>query len=263
MASSSHALPECWQSTTVSATETVGQIGDLTVRHQRPGSLLRLALTLNNRTGTFSAFDMKPTTEPRWRRWPAPEGASIHVTPALPTTPLVLRLRFPLTVGPGMKARCFAAIPLWAKLQAKNDSQSVDLADVPTRVMSHAWWGTPQQGVMCYSLPGRDLFTPDPQPPDTTAICRLTISAEEKDDPVTVSLLRIPGEELSLYRHDGRWWTSDLAIHLRSDGDQEEKVSAAAPIDASQAIRITEPRVSPGGNAVGRFVRDPLAFIGR
>lgn len=184
--------------------------------------------------------------EPVWSRWaPRDWSGSVEIRPMLPDRPVVVSPQDRFHLLPGAEARIYVRVPLWARLEAVRTGGARDeLELLPTIPASDTWWGSVEDGELCYWLTtlarravSDDLFEPH------LAICPLSLENLSGDDlPVEKIALRV--EHLSLY-HDGHRIFSDeteVRYHGDDEGSRLRTVEHALP-EASEVTLLEPARI--------------------
>lgn len=204
-----------------------------------------------DRGGAEPASAAPPTPRPEeeesaWSRWaPRDWTGEVDVRPTLPDRPVVVSPQDRFHLLPGAEARIYVRVPLWARVEAvRTDGARDELELLPTIPASDTWWGTVQDGELCYWLTtlarrtlSEALFEPH------LAICPLSL-ANHSDDDLPVDKIALRVEHLSLY-HDGhRIFSDETEVDYHGDDDGSRlRTSGRAPPEASDVTLLAPARV--------------------
>lgn len=214
------------------------RFGPLEVHFTRRAGEVRLAI---RRDGNDAAL--------RWSRWaPAPDwDGRLELKPMLPNRPLVVRPEDEFRLMNGAEARIFVRVPLVVRVEAPGPSART-LQDIPTVVLSDTWWGTPEEGELCYDLDTRARRTMEPKDfLEHACACPVQLVNGSRGE-LLVSRIALRPTYLSLYRDGDRLW-SDLTT-VRYRGEEEGSaldVSGQPPREAREPVLLT-----PAAETMGR-----------
>jgi len=178
-----------------------------------------------------------------WSRWGASERSDeIEILPAFPDRPLVLQPEEPFHLLPGARARIFVRVPLWVRVTVPG-ANGATLMEIPTLTLSDTWWGTPQEGELCYWLHimARREAPPSVFRPDRI-ICPLNLVNKARDElPVEKTLLRV--DHLSVFRGSNTLWSDEIRVGYKGEDEGSEiEMGGRTPPEAPGAPRLTPPR---------------------
>lgn len=218
------------------------EVGPLALLFSQEAGEIRLGLDRGGAHGDERAGDR--TLPGRRTRWaPADWSGEVSLAPVFPERPLVVAPEDSFWLLGGAEARIYVRVPLEVRIDALGAERST-LATIPTIVASDTWWGTVEEGELCYWLGTRarrrideSLFTRH------MAICPLQLVNRSGDDlPVDKIALRV--EYLSLYAHGGRAiWADVTRVRYTGDADGSRlEMSGTAPEEAPGATLLAPPR---------------------
>jgi hypothetical protein len=199
----------------------------------------------------------EPARQEDWSRWGASESPDeIEILPAFPDRPLVLRPENPFNLLPDARARVFVRVPLWIRVGVPGSRGGL-LLEIPTVTLSDTWWGTPQEGQLCYWL---HILARREAPPDVfrsdRVLCPLDLINRAKEElPVEKILLQVG--HLSIFRGEGSLWSDEIRVRYRGEVEGSElEVTGRTPPEAPGATRLMPPRTSaPRGFTARTFSR--------
>jgi hypothetical protein len=176
-------------------------------------------------------------------RWVA--GADIHrlhLSATLPDRPLVVRPEERLTILPGQRAMFFIGLPLWIRLSTSPDPAGL-LCELPTVILSNAWFGLPTEGELCYSL--RTTAKRHPEALSRRpyrAVCPLEIRNAAKA-PLSFERIRLLVRDLPVYQGAEHVWTAPGRVTYRGvDAWSRVVYGSGPPSFAENAQPVGGPR---------------------
>jgi hypothetical protein len=179
-----------------------------------------------------------------WERYVcAHKTDKLQLVPVLQDRPVVLNSDITLKILPGNEALFFVGIPVWVRVRV-GTRKDIELAEIPTQILSNTWFGDPTTGELCYSLQSRA----------GREIEKIPISAHKAVCPVllmngsTVKLdfqkLDIHVEHLRVYAGAHRLWTNEVGIRFLGDGQPVQvEFSNNAPSFEKHLTLLAEERV--------------------
>jgi len=202
-----------------------------------------------------------PDAEPKdaaWTRWVAGDDRPlIHLIPALPDRPVVLRPRYPLHVPRGRSAQFFVNLPLWIRVQAGAPS-ATPLTEIPAVVLSNTWFGAPTAGELCYALKTkapRHLEEVSNHP--YTVTCPVSVENQAPTD-LEFQRLCIHVEHLHVYRGQRRLWTNQVEVVFKG----EELVSQINIRRYAPVFEQTSERLCPARQPVDHsLLKKSFSFL--
>lgn len=196
--------------------------------------------------------------ELEWTRWaPGRWTGRVALAPAFPDRPVVVTPADPFHLMGGAEARIYVRLPLWIELQAVDQNGTVPIASIPTSEWSDTWWGTPEEGELCYWLRSRArraiteiLFHPH------MVICPLDLVNRSSDD-LLVDKIALRVEYLSLYVQDGATWSDATRVRYQGEAEGSRlEMAGRPPREAPQAALLAPARVKMGrGFSARTFAR--------
>lgn len=218
---------------------------DLALRRVGPDWLYAIKHLEPNRPGNSIDRDWKPEGHWDWIRVGCGQGDPVlQLRPALPDRALVVRPEAGFRIPPGERIQFFVSVPLWLQvlLCGKGD---VVCADVPSVVLSNTWFGSLSSGELGYALRTRarraaDQFEILPGAALSPVRVRNNSSKVLEFERLCI---RVPG--FSLFRGSANFWTNELSVSYRGDGQDERVVQGLlAPSAESGAALACPARVN-------------------
>jgi hypothetical protein len=214
------------------------RFGPLEVHFTRQAGEVRLA---SRREGNDSAL--------RWSRW-APSrnwDGRLELKPMLPDRPLVVRPEDEFRLMNDAEARIFVRVPLVVRVETPGP-ESRTLQDIPTVVLSDTWWGTPEEGELCYDLDTRARRAMQPDDfLEHACACPVQLVNGSRSD-LLVSRIALRPAFLSVYRDRDRLWSDLTTVRYRGEEEGSDlEVSGQPPREAREPVLMT-----PAAETMGR-----------
>lgn len=177
-------------------------------------------------------------------------SGTLKVVPLLADRPVVVRPIHDIAVAPGDMVQFYVTTSLWVGLRA-GEQELLEFAGVKPK---ETWFGpNTVKGELCYAgrLPLCHDATDFLDLPHR-AITPLLIH-NRSTEPLGVVRLRLPVPRLPLHRgEDGRFWTSQVAVHCMGDSEVEVEVVPHAPAEAGPALLVSPARDQSKPGVVSR-----------
>jgi hypothetical protein len=179
-----------------------------------------------------------------WTRWATGSwDGGVSLTPTFPDRPLVVEPDTSFWLLRGGVARIYVRVPLWVHAETLAPER-LSLAKIPTVAQSDTWWGTLDNGELCYWLAStarRALDDAIFQP--HLAVCPIQLDNQSSDSlPIEKIALRV--SHLSLYVQGQRLWADETRLAYRGETEGAElDVGREAPREAPDAQLIAGPRM--------------------
>lgn len=220
--------------------ETRVAIGPLALRFQRRGDEFRLARERDDADGAGA--------EPDWSRWATAgwEGR-VDLTPAFPDRPVVVEPEDHFHLLQGAEARIYVRVPLGVQVEVVGVKGRARVADIPSSTASDTWWGSVEEGELCYwlSTHARRTIRPDLFE-EHLAVCPLQLENRSSVDlPVEKIALRVAF--LTLYAHEGSIWSDETLVRYQGDVEGSSlDMAGRPPRDVPGARLLAPPRMKMG-----------------
>lgn len=201
----------------------------------------------------------RPPEDVEWGRWAFRDSAfGLRITPVFPSLPLVVKPEHSFTLLRKAKARIYARVPTWVRLEAvdrETDSAAL-LLELPTVTLSETWWGTFTDGELAFWLPttARRRVTPDLFEPHRI-MCTLQLANHSLDDLVVEKLvLRV--EHLSIFEKNGELWAEEVKVNYHGEEESSEiLMDDEPPAEARGAREISSSRAQTRSFRARTFAR--------
>jgi hypothetical protein len=186
--------------------------------------------------------------EPTWVRWATPDGERVvSFEPVFPDRPVVLEPEQPFYLLPGARVRVYVRVPAWISvtLPLQNaPARSVRLREIVPLTLSDTWWGTPEEGELAFWLntTARRQMSPELFAPHLVA-CPLIIRNRAASE-LRVEKLALKVFHFSIFSRGEEFWSDECHIEYLGEGDGSQiEMTGLPPEEASEAVRVTHPRV--------------------
>jgi hypothetical protein len=188
--------------------------------------------------------------------------SELHVRPALPDRPVVVRPEEPVVVSAGETMTMYVSMPLWVAVEYVSESAAGGgdptlLFEHPSHRPSDTWFGpSTREGSLCYALrtSGRTRLDDVPRR-FHRAVTPLQVE-NRAQAPLPVERIQVPAPHLALYASDdGLLWTPAIdLVHEREEEGADVEVRPGAPAEAGAAEEVRAPRQTDRtGLAVSTF----------
>ncbi len=204
--------------------------------------------------------DMEEST---WQRWALHSPSdTLETKPLMPDRAVVVRPIIPLTLHPKTKVVFLVRIPLWISLKVVLKKESYDLAELPTEILSDTWFGTPEDGELCYSVKSPAVRSIDELSRENYyAICPVKIANHSAEKlPILKFNLRV--NYLSIYSDQKNYWTNEVTVNFKGANHPTElDYATKAPSMAPKATLVKSSRKKPEKNLLRRTLGSYLHTI--
>jgi len=196
--------------------------------------------------------DPAPAPDAAWKRWAfKEEDATIHMLPAMPDNPVVVRPDSPVRIPKGNEVTFFVSIPFFLQAHV-GPSRDLLIYEEPTVVLSKTWFGEPTLGELCYALrsgASRDLN--GIKPGQHRAICPVIVR-NRSDEELHFQKICIRAMHVNIYQGQNRLWTEEIEVsYLGKNNFSEIAFGKEAP-----AYEKTHGIVGPAREVLARnFIR--------
>lgn len=219
-------------------------IGDLRFWIARHGNEIRVAHKHFTQKRDQIAEITEPPSDITWTRWTFRHApASVQILPAFPELAVIVKPEAAFKLTRQVKTRVFVRVPLWVRIQSPG-KKSVILAEMPTVILSHTWFGTMTEGELCYWISSgiRPEIEPDPAR-EYLAICPVEIE-NKSDEELVVEKLCLRVNRLSIFEHAKQLWSDTYQISFQGAAqDSQIKITHLPPPQAPEARLLAGPRV--------------------
>lgn len=183
----------------------------------------------------------EPEDDGRWTRWAA-DLERVSLTPTFADRALVVEPEDPFWLVQGSEARIYVRVPVWVRVEGHERDRAHSLLHLPSAVASDTWWGTLEEGELCYWLPTRArrvLDAGEVQP--HLVICPLQLVNQSEGD-LHVEKIALRVAYLSLYAHGGGLWSDETRVVYIGDAEGSRlEMAGTPPPEAPSASLVTPP----------------------
>jgi hypothetical protein len=210
------------------------QVGPLALQLARESGEIRVAATRG---------DEDRDDESDWTRWaPADWRGELALTPALPDRTVIVQPENAFWLLAGAEARIYVRIPLFVRIDALG-ARRTHLTTIPAVELSDTWWGTLEEGELCYWIRTAARRRITNERVVHLAICPLQLVNHSSDD-LNVDKIALRVEYLSLHADsDGSIWSSETRVRYLGESEGSRlQVSGDSPAEAPEAELMTPAR---------------------
>ncbi len=178
-----------------------------------------------------------------WNVVVADKNNTINILPSLPNLPVVVRPQYSFKLLPAMHIELFVNIPVWVQFYAGIQKKENLLADIPVMQLSNTWFGDPDNGSLCYSLPGNiySHLLPD-QIPSYMAVCTLKIF-NDASTTLDFQRLLLQLDAVNLYLSNGVLYTNEIKVKFKGENQVSDfMISKQTPSFVQNAKHLAHPR---------------------
>jgi len=187
--------------------------------------------------------EVEPDDEPDWIRWaPVTWDGELALTPTFPDRTLVVQPEDAFWLLAGAEARIYVRVPLWVRIETLG-SHRTHLVSLPTVESSDTWWGTLEEGELCYWIQTTARRRMVSGWAFHLAACPLQL-VNRSDDDLNVDKIALRVEYLSLYADGDRaiWADETRVLYLGESEGSRLDVAGSPPAEAPEAKLLAPPR---------------------
>jgi hypothetical protein len=179
-----------------------------------------------------------------WQRWAyRQKNPRIEINPVFPDRPVLVKPENSFTVVENARVRIFVRVPIWIriKLIGKPDTQ---LIEIPVITLSNTWFGTFQEGDLCYWISsGARLTTKSDPARPYLAICPLELIDRSPVD-LHVEKICLRVEYLSLFYDNAQLWAGETQMIYKGKSEISEiNYKQTTPKEARNAKLLMQARI--------------------
>jgi hypothetical protein len=167
------------------------------------------------------------------------ESIKVQAVPLFPSSPIVIKLKHPVTLSPHSTSQWWIPLPLDIGFQFAEHSVDPNLR-MPIRRLSHTWFGTPTDGIRALSLPCAYLNDIESPPQSDEFLCSLSLLNQWKKW-IVVDRIVVMTEYLHLYDQKTRFVSDGLSYLYRGKPNQCKIDFHGTPFVVGQQ-KICEPQ---------------------
>lgn len=219
------------------------RLGSLTLWVQRHATEWRVAWQYGDRDQAVGgqAMDTQSEFPAKYTRFGFERApATMQLVPRLADRSAVFEPDQSVYLVPGAKTRILVGGPIWLTLRL--GGLATDVLDIPTQIMSRAWFGpSTREGVLCYSA--RTSAVTDFSQMEKASHRALTtvFIANRTKQLLPIERIRIPLNNLSLYcdKNQDLWTTP---IRFENESDQDFARMSLSEAELGDMRRVSEAR---------------------
>jgi hypothetical protein len=182
--------------------------------------------------------------ELEWQRWAfSQKKPRIEIKPVFPDRPVLVKPENPFTVAEDAQVRIFVRVPIWIRINLMG-KQKTQLVEIPVVTLSNTWFGTFQEGDLCYWISSGARLTIEPDSKRSyLAICPIQL-IDRSPVNLNVEKICLRVEHLSLFYYHGQLWAGETQVTYKGNTEISEiKYSQKAPKESRNAKLLVEPRI--------------------
>lgn len=212
---------------------------DLWVR--RAAGAWHIAYRLGAEEDRKAMWDQEPAPEEvPWERWiTRASGGAPVLRVRLPERPVVIRPETTVRLPPRETVEFFVGLPLRLALELEGET----LGCYASIQLSSTWFGTPEEGELCYAM--RTLAHGDPTalaPRMHRCICPLQVRNNAKEV-LAFERVCVQCSHLGLYLGGARFWSNAVRLSYRGRREWSRLVYArSAPAQVEGAVLASPPQ---------------------
>lgn len=201
----------------------------------------------------------EPPADLDWSRWALSDAPhQLRLRPVLPDRLVVVKSEHPFTLLRKAKARVYARVPAWVRVEAVEGSRSkgTTLMEIPTEILSDTWWGDFLTGELGYWLTTKARRELTDQLFEPHMVLSTLQLVNRSEDALPVEKLAWRVEHLSTYEKDGRLWAEETKVDYLGDTEGSEiHMEDRPPKEAAGAREISPARAQVKGLRARTFLR--------
>lgn len=194
------------------------------------------------RRSPIGGVEREPPDGLQWNRYVAGKTAKIVVRPVLPDRPVVIKPSSSVKILSGKGSRYFIHLPVWVSIMEGSLKNQIPLAEHWGESLSSTWFGSPDDGELCYSFT-TDLYKSPAERADLPlmAVCPLTI---RNGSPGTLDFHRICVRAPHLHLYSGSHYlcTNELELVYRGTDQSQIDFRESVPDLEPDLKHVTPPR---------------------
>lgn len=224
----------------VSGEDLVLQIGPLTLVLAQRG--LDWLLAEQRSSEAEERTDREINWDSGYQRFAFHEAVSHFILkPRFPNRPVVVRPLHSMKVAPDASVSFFISLPVEVQLLARTTSgKQINLARIPSEILSDTWFGPTTEGSLAYSLKSRARRSQDEitSNPSNRLICPITIS-NKAVEPLPCQKFCLHFQYSRIWITDnGRMWGSHTALHFLGKDELSETEHSSNPPPAAKGAQL-------------------------
>lgn len=192
-----------------------------------------------------------------WERVaPRVSSAALQALPVFPDLPVVIGTEHRLKLAPGARIQIFSRIPVWVRFYQKQGSYT--LTEIPTVTLSKTWFGSPQEGELCYWLTTKARRSlAEAEKKSYVVNCPITIINRSQED-LDFEKFCYRVERLGIYLIGEELWAGDTKITYHGEEQHSDITMLGNPpseISGEPRRQLSAPRQPVTGSLATRTFR--------
>lgn len=221
----------------------VAEIGNISVFIQKMSGIWNLSVDRSDEMLAKPEFKMSGKTpeEIAWTHHVADRHQSLHLMPALPDRPVVVKPGETYSIRPDMELEVYIRIPLWLQLYVSSVKEENLILDVAAIEMSSTWFGDPVSGELAYTLPENIMLDKSKIVFDPSfVICPVRIK-NQSESILHFERLSIHANQLNVYQKKEMLYSNEVRVKFRGEEQQSDVQIVSGPPEPAQGATILNP----------------------
>ncbi len=178
---------------------------------------------------------------------------TLHIQPAMPDRPLVVRPLTPLGLPPDSEVQFYINIPTFVQLGFSHSQRKTEITAFPSQTLSNTWFGDNYGGVLCYA--NKSMIRREKEELGVIAnqiICPFKIK-NRANEVLQVERICLRVRYLSIWAGKQRLWSNEVTSIFRGHGKETQlEYASAPPKDATEPHLIRKAEVKPERGFLGQ-----------
>jgi hypothetical protein len=178
-----------------------------------------------------------------WSIFIGDKKSDLHLSPALPDRPIVVKPSTAVKILPGKEVLIFVQVPLYLQFYNEVVKKENLIFESPTQELSSTWFGEPDAGSLAFSL-NLDFaeILKKPVKVSPTIICPIHL-VNESEDALDVQRLLLQVEYLHVYANKNELWANEVKIRFKGENEVSDvQYINKAPNFGENLRQISAPR---------------------
>lgn len=177
-----------------------------------------------------------------WSRWSHKStDEDIKISPIFQDRPVIIGSEFPLKVAPNSKIQIFTRVPIWIQISLAKSNYI--LTEIPSIKLSRTWFGSREEGVLCYWLTSKARRSLAEVEDKAYVInCPIWITNKSSED-LDFEKFCFRVERLGVYRAKGELWADETKIVYHGEElNSDITMTGKLPSNFGNAEQLSKPR---------------------
>lgn len=177
----------------------------------------------------------------------------LELVPKMPDKAVVVRPELAVQVPPRQSTSFYVGIFVWLQIFGVHKNSRIKVCDLPTVKLSKTWFGSNENGELCYSMRTQAIRSKENTTPTFFhATCPVHV-VNNSDDMLDFQRICLHAELLTLYSDGNRLWANAARVSYKGiDQISQINLSNSAPQEAPGCVKVADPRMTAAPNIVKR-----------